>query len=482
MGNGTLTAPKRELSLFDSTCIIVGIIVGAGIFGFAPTIAKSMGSWPGTMLIWLIGGLLVLAMALCYAELAIAYPREGGDYVYLGRAYGGWAGFLFSWAQMTILRPGDMAMMAFIFAEYAQKLTGSFSYASRIYAVAAVIVFTVINILGVKGGKWTQNVLTVVKAAGLVAILVVGLLAAGRSGASGATQPAATQAASSQPASTQGTSTQPVATKPAPTKSSGLTLDGLKLALIFVLFTFGGWNEMGYVAAEVKSPQRNILRALVLGPVAVTALYLLVNAAYLGALGYAKMSTSEAVAVGTVATLLPKTAGAAVGVLVCISALGALNGLTFTGARITYAMGAEHATFRRLGTWSRRFGTPVWALLLQGCICSAMILVLGGFVETVIYTAAVFWLFLLGTAASVFVLRVREPDVPRPYTAVGFPITPVLFVAVCGFMVYCCVTYAWDYKRLSLGVSAFILAAGAAVYVLTEVLRPRGAARERTDG
>jgi APA family basic amino acid/polyamine antiporter len=189
MSTETPTAPKRQLSLFDSTCIIVGIIVGAGIFRSAPDIAGAMASGGGTMLIWLIGGLLVLAMALSYAELAIAYPREGGDYVYLGRAYGGWAGYLFAWAQMTILRPGDIAMMAFVFSDYAQGLFGTFAYASRIYAAGAVGVFTVINILGVQGGKWTQNVLTVVKAAGLVAILVVGLLAPGAS-SEPASQPA----------------------------------------------------------------------------------------------------------------------------------------------------------------------------------------------------------------------------------------------------------------------------------------------------
>ncbi len=470
MSTETPTAPKRQLSLFDSTCIIVGIIVGAGIFRSAPDIAGAMASGGGTMLIWLIGGLLVLAMALSYAELAIAYPREGGDYVYLGRAYGGWAGYLFAWAQMTILRPGDIAMMAFVFSDYAQGLFGTFAYASRIYAAAAVGVFTVINILGVRGGKWTQNVLTVVKAAGLVAILVVGLLAPGAS-SEPASQPASSQAVSSRAAVTQPAVSQPAtgqaATAPqADEEPAGLTLGGLKLALILVLFTFGGWNEMGYVAAEVRNPRRNILRALVLGTVAVTVLYLLVNGAYLRALGHAAMSGSKAVAAETVATLLPDVAVKAVGILVCISALGAINGLTFTGARITYAMGREHRAFRLLGTWNRRVGTPAPALLLQGCISAAIILVLGGFVETIIYTASVFWLFLLGTAVAVFVLRRREPSVERPYKALGYPVTPLIFVGLCLFMIYCTVTYAWQVVPHALIVAEGILLVGAVIYIL----------------
>ena len=167
--------PKKELSLFDSTCIIVGIIIGAGIYETAPIVAKCFGSGPGLMLVWLAGGLLALTGALCYAELATAYPREGGDYVYLTRAYGRWPGYMFGWSQLAIVRPGDIALMAFIFARYAQTLYAPFEHSGLFYAASAIVVLTVINILGVKAGKWTQNLLTVTKILGLVAISVVGL-------------------------------------------------------------------------------------------------------------------------------------------------------------------------------------------------------------------------------------------------------------------------------------------------------------------
>lgn len=428
-------SPRKELSLFDSTCIIVGIIIGAGIYETAPTVAGCMGGWTGVLGIWLVGGLLALAGALCYAELATAYPLEGGDYVYLSRAYGGLAGYLFGWSQMVVIRPGDIALMAFIFARYAQQLYAPFENSRPIYAATIIVVLTVINILGVKKGKWTQNVLTVVKVLGLLSIVVVGLAAEGppRTGA----EPAA------------------------------FTMGGLELALILVLFTFGGWNEMAYVAAEVKRPQRNIVRALVLGTVAVTVLYILVNSTFLYVLGYAKMAASEAVAVETVASVLPKIAGRAISVLICISTLGAVNGLVFTGARISYAMGTERAIFRGLGRWNRRFGTPVWALVVQGCLSIVIVLLAGSFIDTLLYTAPVVWVFFLATSLSVFVLRRKEPHTRRPYKVTGYPVTTIIFCVCCVFMFYSCVSYALANKPIGLLISSGILLAGVLVYRFT---------------
>ena len=433
--------PKKELSLFDSTCIIVGIIIGAGIYETAPTVAAGVVGWGGVLGIWLVGGLLALAGALCYAELATAYPRQGGDYVYLTRAYGRWAGYLFGWSQLVIIRPGDIAALAFVFGTYAKTLYAPFQNCDALYAAAAVVVLTITNILGVKQGKWTQNVLTVVKTLGLMAIVVAGMAAPSR--------------------------------PPTPAEPATFTMGGLKLPLILVLWTFGGWHEMAYVAAEVKRPQRNIVRALVIGTVAVTALYVLVNGAFLHALGYEKMAASEAVAVDTLATVLPEAAGRLISVLICISALGVVNGLIFTGARISYAMGAEHSTFRGLGRWHPRFGTPVWALVAQGCLSLIIVFVTGSFIDTILYTAPVFWLFFLATALSLFVLRRKEPHTPRPYKTSGFPITTIIFCASCIFMIYCSVARALETKPWSPFVLLCVLLAGALLYKFTN---------SRTDG
>jgi len=431
-------APKKELSLFDSTCIIVGIIIGAGIYQMAPDIAKGAGSWWGVLLLWVAGGLLSLCGALCYAELATAYPKEGGDYVYLSKAYGRWAGYLFGWAQLTVVRPGDIAVMAFAFATYARTifdpLAGHPAVSQRLFAAVATIILTIINILGVKEGKWTQNLLTVVKALGLLAIVGVAVFSPQRQASTASFDPLP-----------------------------------LSLVLVFVLFTYGGWNEMAYVAAEVKDSRRNIVRALVLGTGSVIFLYMLINGAFLYTLGYNGLATSGAVANDAISTVFPKMGGKLISALVCISALGAVNGLIFTGARISYAMGAEHRTFKVFGRWHEKTGTPAWALLLQGVIAVTLIMVFGSFIDTIIYTAVAVYAFYLGTGLSVIVLRFKEHAVERPYKVTGYPVTTLIFCGVCGFLIYSCVTYAWSFKRTGLIVLAGILAAGLILYLLTEL-------------
>jgi basic amino acid/polyamine antiporter, APA family len=403
--------PKPALSLLDSTSLIVGIIIGAGIYQMAPNIARGAGGAWGLMGLWVLGGLLSLCGALSYAELATSYPEEGGDYVYYNRAYGAWAGFLFGWAQLAIVRPGDIAVMAFAFATYARTIwdplagTG-FPHGQQVYAVAAVVVLTSINVLGVRQGKWTQNLLTAAKAGGLLFIVGAAFFAAPK------------------PAATPDTGGLPIS-----------------LALIFVLFTYGGWNEMAYVAAEVKNPRRNIVRALVLGMASVTLLYLVVNAAFLRTLGYEGMAASKAVATDTVSAAFPRAAGAMVSALICVSALGAVNGLIFTGARISYAVGNDHRLLRALGRWHPRWATPAAALILQGAITVLLIGVLGSFLGAVLYTAATVYSFYLASALAVLVLRRKEPAVERPYRVPLYPLTPLVFAGACVFLIQSAVRY-----------------------------------------
>jgi amino acid transporter len=403
--------PSQELTLFDSTSLIVGIIIGVGIYQMAPDIAKGAGGPWGVLGIWLLGGVVSLFGALSYAELATAYPQAGGDYVYLSRAYGPWAGFLFGWAQLAIVRPGDIAVLAFAFATYARTvydpLAGSgFPYMQQIYAVAAVMVLTMINVLGVRQGKWTQNLLTLIKALGLLFIVGMAFF----------TKPA-----------------------PAPSESGGSL--PYNLALIFVLFAYGGWNEMAYVAAEVRNPRRNIVRALVLGMVAVTILYLLINAAFLSALGYQGLTASKAVATDAVSGALPQVGGILIGLLICVSALGAVNGTIFTGARISYAMGSDYRIFRSLGEWHPSLRTPATALLVQGIIAAGLLIVLGSYVNAVLYTAAVVYSFYLASTLAVIVLRRKEPGVERPYRVPFYPLIPLVFAGICVFLIYSAVTY-----------------------------------------
>jgi amino acid transporter len=416
--NTAVSQPRQELSLLDSTSLIVGIIIGVGIYQMAPDIAKGAGSGWGVMALWLAGGALSLCGALGYAELATAYPRQGGDYIYLSRAYGRPAGFLFAWAQLVVVRPGDIAVMAFAFATYARSAFGIKTLrAQEALAVGAVAVLTAINVLGVRQGKRAQNLLTAVKALGLLTIFAVAML-----------------------------------TPRAPVHVAEVPALPLSLALIFVLFTFGGWNEMAYVAAEVRNPRRNITRALVLGTVAVTALYLLVNGAFLHALGFAGLATSEAVAADAVATAFPRLGASLVSALICVSALGAVNGLIFTGARISWAVGQDYGLFRWLGKWEADRSTPGRALLLQGGIAIALILALGTFVDAVLYTAPAVYAFYFATTLAVAVLRRKEPATPRPYRVTWFPLPTIVFCLVCAWLIYSAVIYKPWIAAAALGV------------------------------
>ena len=215
--------------------------------------------------------------------------------------------------------------------------------------------------------------------------------------------------------------------------------------MVFVLFTYGGWNEMAYVAAEVKEPRKNILRALLIGTLAVTVIYVVVNAAFLHAVGF-DGARRAAVAADVLELGIGPLAGRAISLLICISALGAINGQIFTGARIYYAMGREHRLYAWLGQWNARRGTPLCSLLVQGAITLALTIAFGlgrqGFESMVKFTTPGFWLFLTLVGLSVFVLRWREPAVARPYRVFGYPVTPLLFCASSTLMVYSSVAYA----------------------------------------
>jgi amino acid transporter len=428
--------PRKSLSLFDAVCLIVGVIIGAGIYETTPAVADSVGGPVGVFFIWLAGGLLALCGALCYAELAAAYPYQGGDYVYLNRAYHPAAGFMFGWTQLVIIRPGDIALMAYVFARYAASLYSPSEQAAAWYAAAAVTALTLINAAGVREGKNLQNLLTLLKLFGLAGIVFIGWTAPGAVGGGGAVS------------SIQG---------------SGGTIS---LALILVLFTYGGWSEIAYVAAEIKKPKRNIPRALMLGTLVVTIFYLLLNAVFMHALGYDGLRGSDAVAVDAVAAALPGWASRLVGIIICISALGSVNGLIFSGARITYALGSDYAVFHRIGRWHARLGTPVAALLMQGLISLCIVLLAGSFMDTLLYSAPAVWFFFLASGLALFRLRRADAARTRPWKVIGYPFVPAAFCVAAGFMLCSSVVYACTWKPAGLIVLLAVMGVGAALYAV----------------
>jgi basic amino acid/polyamine antiporter, APA family len=430
-----MAQPRKELSLFDSTSIIVGIIIGVGIYETAPTIAGAAGSAWLLLLLWLVGGLLSFCGALCYAELAHYCPQDGGDYVYLREAYGPLAAFLFGWAQALIIRPGSIAAMAFPAARYLEvvfspELPQSLEPHRRtLYAVLIVLGLTLLNMAGVRSGKRTQNLLSALKVAGLLAIGCAVFF--------------------------------PTAGLPLQAAPSELNFS---LAMILVLFTYGGWSEIAYVAAEVKDPARNILRSLLWGTGLVTMIYILLNGTFLTVLGYAGVVNSQAVASDTLGAVFCYDARVLVAGLITVSALGAVNGLTLTGSRIYYAVGKDLARLNFMGRWDDKRGAPVVSLLIQACITSTIVVWSGSFNRTVVYTTTVVWLFYFLVALALPILRRRiKADLSgAAFRLPGYPVTLIAFGASCIFLVQGALRYDLGGSLMSL----LVLLVGVPVYFM----------------
>ena len=449
------STPSRQLTLFDSICIIAGIVIGAGIYEITPKIAGNVTSLTELMSVWIIGGLISLAAALCYVELATATPEEGGDYVYLSRSYGPHVGFLFAWAEFWIVRPGSVGMMSFVFARFAHELvqdtmlsTGDKGSDFVLYAASTIVIITILNVLGVRTGKTTQNFLTVVKVVGLLLIFLVAMFAPAQ-----------------------------VAAAPM-TIAAEAPQSNLRLALIFVLFTYGGWNDLCFVAAEVKHPERNMLRSLAFGVGLIAAIYLLFNLALVRAVGLEGLRSPTVVA-DFMGTKFGDGGRRAISLLICLSCLGAINGTLFAGSRIYYAVGTQHRFFAWLGNWNAKLDSPARALSLQGTTAFLWVVVFGmlaggetGFDRLLAFTSPVFWTFAILVSLSVFVLRYREPALTRPHKVVLFPMTPIIFFLSCVFMLHAAVTYAQFLQSQHEGASpeaiatACVLIAGTAISFL----------------
>jgi APA family basic amino acid/polyamine antiporter len=417
--------PKQTFGVFDAAAMIVGIVIGAGIFKAPSIVAGSVSTETVFIALWVAGGIISLVGALCYAELGSAYPNAGGEYYFLRRSFGDRLGFLFAWARMSVVQTGAIAAIAFVFGDYATQIWPLGEKSSVIYAALAVAGITALNVFGTRESRLVQNTLMTGLVCAIVMVIVAGLAIGGPAPA-----PAAAAPASSAPLFTQ-------------------------LALIFILLTYGGWNEAAYLTAEVRDARRNIVRALVLGILVVTVIYVLLNLAYLNVLGLEGMKNSKAVA----ADLMDRTLGGGgaivLSVIVVAASLSTLNATVFTGARTNYAVGRDYAIFSLLGVWKERSNTPVNALLLQGAVSLLLVFLASftpdGFETMVAYTAPAFWLFFLLTAVSLFVLRRQQPLVDNPFRVPLYPFTPVLFCAMCAYMLYSSANYAMSKDPGSIG-------------------------------
>ena len=415
-------SPQRTLSAFDGACIIVGIIIGAGIYQTTPLVAANSGSVEWILGIWVLGGCLALVGALCYAELAMTVTQEGGEYAYLVKAYGKGTGSFFAWIEFWIIRPGSTGPMAMLFGNYAYKLCPLFPTTldpvkgEMLYAVLATMTLLAVNLFGLRAGKLTQNILTVFKVLALLILVGGSVIAIGWF--SDAIVPVATEA----------------------TTSMEQSFDGFLLAMVLVMFTYGGWNDMSFVATEMKNPAKNIPRALVLGVCAVSVIYLLINIAMLMALGHMGLAESPTPATEMLKVTIGPVAEKVMALLICVTALGAVNGMMFTSARIYHALGNRVSAFAWLGKWNSRLQVPARSLVVQSIVTLAMVIGFGwqtnGFELLVLFVSPFMWSFfvLLGLAMLLFRF---QGLVPRDkYRTPLFPVMPLIFALSSGFIAY----------------------------------------------
>jgi APA family basic amino acid/polyamine antiporter len=424
----------RGLTLTDTTALVVGTVIGTGVFIKSAIMAQDAGSPLLVLLAWVAAGLLSLAGALTYAELGAMLPHAGGEYVYLRRSYGELAAFLFGWMRFVVAGSGSIAILGVGFATFLSAIVpmgGVWAHTTyeffgqtmhwqfgvtQVVAIAAIVLFAVVNCLTVVVGGRVQTALTILKVGGIgMVVFGIAFLSTG-----------ADWAHLAPPSGGGG--------------SGGATAFGL--AMLAALWAYDGWNNMPMAAGEVKDPDRNVPRALIGGMVAVMVIYCAANLAYFYALPWAEVLTSnstihrDALPVATKAaqSAFGENGGKLMSIAFVLSALGALNGSTLAGARVPFAMARDGLFPARAGVLSSRTHVPVAAVLMQAgwaCVLAAS----GTYDQLTDYVIFASWIFYGLVTSAVFVLRFRAPDLPRPYKTLGYPVVPLVFVLVACWLV-----------------------------------------------
>lgn len=398
---------QRNLSLTDAVAIVVGSMIGSGIFLKASEIAEIIPNPPVILLVWLVAGLLTLGGALVMAELGAMMPDAGGLYVYLHRAYGPFIGFLFGWSLLAILQTGSIAGLA-AGAMQSLSVLAPGIVGQEFWLAATLIAFlTTLNVVSLKSGARVQNILTLAKVLG-IALLVGGALLLG------------------------GADTENFAPQASPFTGIAL-LGAIGLCVTKSLWAYDGWVNLGFVAGELKEPQRNLPRAIGIGVAFVVLVYLITNAAYHFVLPMEAVQNSPSVAVDVAKRLMGEPGTLALSILTFVSMVGALNSSVLSAPRVYYAMAQDGKFPSPLGLVHPKFKTPYVALIVQGLWSVALLAWWGKFSTLTDNVVFVFWTFYALGAGAVIRLRMVEPETPRPYRSVGYPFVPVIFIiaAIC---------------------------------------------------
>ncbi|MDZ7660577.1 APC family permease [Fodinibius sp.] len=423
-------SPLKVFTNLSAIAVIVGIVVGIGIFRLPSIVAQNASSELHYIGFWVAGGLISIIGALCYAEIATKKPDAGGEYYFLTEAYGSTIGFLFSWGRMTVIQTGSIALAAFILGDYASTIYDLGTYSSSIYAGITVVGLTGLNIWGTHPAKNAQN--------GMTTLIVGILLLCGLAG---------------------------VITGGEITPQSGSSVNSSAgAAMIFVLLTYGGWNEGVYLSAELKDVRQNMSKVLLIGLAVITILYVLINSAYLQVLGLEQLRTSETIGVDLTNRIFGSEGAFIMATIVIISALSTANATIITGARTNYALGRDFDALGWIGKWNPNYNSPINALLVQGGISLSLVF-LGAFTKEAVstmvdYTAPVFWFFILLTTITLFLFRYREETSGDTFKVPLYPLTPILFILCSSYLLYSSIMFTgWGAM-----VGIAILAVGLPVY------------------
>ncbi|MEA5412116.1 amino acid permease [Synechococcus sp. BA-120 BA3] len=404
------TQPARVIQQWEAVCLIVGLVIGAGIFK-TPSLVAQFTQDPGWLITaWVVGAVVSFTGALCYAELSAAHPHIGGEYHFLTLAYGRKLSFLYAWTKATVINPGSIALLAFVFSDTISRVLPLGSRSEGLWALVVVVVLTASNLLGLHVATSVQKPLVVLILAGLLIISVVGFASNVHLSAAHAT-----------------------AFQSTPRPGS------LGTALVFVLLTFGGWNEAATISSEVKGGHRAATSVLLLSLVLITAIYLVFNLSLLSALGLTGLAQSSAAAVDVLGQSFGRWAELAVVMLIGAAALTSINATMVTGARANHALSQDWQALGILGGWQRQRSLPTRSFLVQSLISTALIAIAAvqpdGFTAIVEYTAPLFWAFLTLISLSLIILRRRAgAEIVSTFRTPLFPLFPLLFAVACLYL------------------------------------------------
>ncbi len=446
MDSSNATHSNTGLSVWDVSSLVVGIVVGTAIFKTPPAVFGCVASPIQGLAVWALGAFLALCGALCYCELATLYPEHGAEYTYLSRAFGHRTGFLFAWMQITVILTGSIGAMAYVFSDYLTVIWPATRLYPAVVATVAVLILMLTQSRGIRTGKGVQNILTIGKVVALGMILISGMLVTSH------------------------------AEFLSPVPGETTSASGLGLALVFVLYAYGGWNDVATVTPEVHNHSRNMPRALLLSLSFIAVLYLALNLAYLNTLGMTGLRNSDAPAADVVDQFAGFAGSGVLSIVVMLSALGAIHGMLFSACRLLSAVGQDYTLFTQWNQWNKN-RVPIWSLISLCSISIILILAVGtltgqnlieqytvalqlqkpdwgfyngGFNTLVAATAPVFWFFFALSGVALIVLRFKDQASMRPFRVPLYPFTPLIFIGTSLFMLYSSLRWAGQLTLLLL--------------------------------